>query len=93
MNRRKQDEFTRYRRLSRGCCPTHGISMTQIGVDQDNGEDIVHCPRNDCNFVYQVPSGSKTDYALRVACFASEERRAEEDKKWRERLARNGETL
>lgn len=37
-------------RLSKGCCPIHGIDMPQIGLVDDGSEQhwLVECPRRDC---------------------------------------------
>lgn len=52
----KQSKQDRLLRLSKGRCPIHGISMSQIGLefltspDGQNyiGRHIVDCPRKDC---------------------------------------------
>lgn len=55
MSQRRQSEMDHARRLARGSCPVHGLSMGQVDgwyVGRD-GRDytIVGCPRSD------VPSG------------------------------------
>lgn len=44
-----QSEFTRWRRLQEGRCPTHGIGMSQVGVDEEVGP-VEGCDRDDCDF-------------------------------------------
>lgn len=52
----RQDEVTRRRRLREGRCPTHGLSMGQVGVWEENGEagPVVACPRRDCEFQHNA---------------------------------------
>jgi hypothetical protein len=48
---KKQSVKDRRERLSKGCCPTHGLFMPQIeGWYRFNGKDytIVGCPRKGC---------------------------------------------
>ena len=57
-----QDEATRRRRLNRGCCPTHGIGLAQIGVAYRGGKPTgveVGCPRKDCDFTSDAFPGSE----------------------------------
>jgi hypothetical protein len=54
---RKQSASDRFTRLSRGCCPIHGIFMPQVsnwnervGGALDGAEvTVVECPRRDCD--------------------------------------------
>jgi hypothetical protein len=36
------------RRLADGCCPIHGIGMTQTGLTNDETAFVCACPRKDC---------------------------------------------
>lgn len=60
---RGQDEFTRARRIAEGRCPTHGLGLSQDGLEYQNGEPIgetVECPRKDCDFKHvPVVKGAK----------------------------------
>lgn len=64
-----QSELTRRRRLMRGCCPTHGIGLTQTDVRRDDSGipigDVVACPRRDCDFETDVFPDTKLWKALR----------------------------
>jgi len=56
-----QDELTRRRRLVKGRCPTHGISLKQIGIAHDGRAPIgpfLVCPRRDCDFCVAAKPGS-----------------------------------
>jgi hypothetical protein len=67
---RRQDEFTRYRRLSQGRCPTHGIQLIHIGVVVNSGGKqcgpVLSCPRKDCDFKTEVREGTRLHHALDV---------------------------
>jgi hypothetical protein len=52
-----QSEFARRKRLKSGCCPVHGIGMSQVAgygftkagtFDARSPFTIVACPRHDC---------------------------------------------
>ncbi len=47
----KQSIEDKVARLNDGCCPIHGIGMSQEGNFGDIEEDraVVGCPRGDCN--------------------------------------------
>ncbi len=63
---RGQGAFVRALRLSRGCCPTHGIPLVQSGITMV-GEQVVDCPRGKCDFKDQtVKRGSKLERGLNV---------------------------
>lgn len=47
----KQISADRLKRLSKGCCPVHGIGMTQIDIKDDRKTFVISCPRDDCNIV------------------------------------------
>ena len=64
-SRARQDELTRRRRLNNGTCPTHGVGLAQVTHNDETGEELVECPRRDCEFRYWVPRGSATERALR----------------------------
>lgn len=51
----RQDDLARQRRLREGRCPTHGLTMGQVGLWEENGEGgpVVECPRRDCGFRYK----------------------------------------
>lgn len=38
-------------RLEKGCCPVHGLGLTQVGtIDGSDGfRYVVKCPRRDCS--------------------------------------------
>ncbi len=44
---KKQSKQDRLKRLSKGCCPIHGLGMTQVGTTPKLGH-IAKCPRKDC---------------------------------------------
>lgn len=46
----KQTAKDRFERLKDGCCPIHGIGMSQIGLEGEGAEQrfLVGCPRKDC---------------------------------------------
>lgn len=60
---RRQDDLARQRRLNKGCCPTHGIMLTQCGLAYNEHHEVigvrVECPRKDCDFVKDVRRGTK----------------------------------
>ena len=47
----KQSRDDRMQRLSKGCCPIHGIGMTQIDILNDKKTFVISCPRDDCDIV------------------------------------------
>lgn len=54
MARARQAPLVRWARLRDGGCPTHGIGLAQIGVDEHKGP-VSACPRRDCDFaVYHL---------------------------------------
>lgn len=61
---RKQDEVTRRRRLNAGLCPTHGLDLSQVGVNATQTAPIVGCPRQDCGFEIEVVEGTALAKAL-----------------------------
>jgi hypothetical protein len=70
MVRPAQDDVTRRRRLDAGRCPTHGLALTQVGIELDDfGDpcgDRVECPRRGCSFVTTARRGTKLYKALRA---------------------------
>ena len=36
-------------RLTKGCCPVHGLQMPQVGLTEDQCQFVVECPRKDCS--------------------------------------------
>lgn len=48
---RKQSPEDRELRLSKGCCPVHGLPMPQVGNCEVDGEHfyLVECPRLSCS--------------------------------------------
>lgn len=59
----KQSREERLRRLDSGCCPVHGIGLTQVdGWYYPEGEEpytIEGCPRNDCSITARVSSAGR----------------------------------
>lgn len=57
---KKQTAIDRFKRLSRGCCPVHGIFMPQVGLgctEKDSGSyTIVGCPRKSCMIIARTYS-------------------------------------
>jgi hypothetical protein len=56
-----QSPETQAERLGDGCCPIHGIPMSQVGtwyepVDGRPSYTIVGCPRRDCNVLAKQSS-------------------------------------
>lgn len=64
----RQDEISRRRRLNKGQCPTHGVSLVQTGVATDKHGvsfgDVVSCPRKDCGYWTEVRPETKLWEAL-----------------------------
>jgi hypothetical protein len=61
VSRARQDEISRARRLRAGCCPTHGLPLTQVGLADecatlppDRGTFVAACSRRDCGFIGQT---------------------------------------
>lgn len=54
----KQSAQDRARRLSEGCCPVHGIPLSQVGITEDGRRSIAGCPRKDCD-IRGVPDGPR----------------------------------
>jgi hypothetical protein len=65
----RAESLKQRRRLHKGCCPTHGIPLVQVGVAHDqNGRpyaDEVACPVESCSFKTVSAPGSTLWKALR----------------------------
>lgn len=53
----------RFARLSRGCCPEHGIGLIQVGVAYRGRRPAPYgaiggCPRGDCSFSIVIEPGT-----------------------------------
>ena len=57
--RQKQSPQDRLRRLADGCCPIHGIPMSQVGNTEVNGKHVfvAGCPRKDCDIEATAKDG------------------------------------